>query len=82
MRTDVTWDSHLTLSVRRTSDGVGGGAISGGDSYLPLGTGTSTFFSGTGDRLNIQMQLRLDGVSASVPANSYATTITFTVVDL
>ncbi len=81
-RTDSTWDNRLTFSLKRTGDGLGGGSILGGTSYQPLGVTSSTFFTGTGDRAGIPLQLKFSGVSVLIPANSYATEITFTVVEL
>jgi len=81
-RTDNRWDSRLTLSVKRTGEGLGGGAILGGMSYQQIGNTSTTFFSGTGDRANITLQFQLGGVSVLLPANTYSTEITYTVVDL
>jgi hypothetical protein len=80
-RTDAAWDSRLTLSVRRTGDGTGQGALSGGTGYHEIGLMDSTFFSGAGDRLSVPLQLKLTGVSLQIPPGAYSTTVTYTVVD-
>jgi len=81
-RSDTTWHNDFVLSVRRTGDGTGGGAITGGSGYQAVGTADSAFFSGAGDRSNIPIQLQLSGVSLQVAPNTYSTTITYTVVDI
>jgi hypothetical protein len=80
-KTDTTWHSDLHLYLRRTSDGTGTGSISGGASYLEATDTYAEFFSGGGDRAAIHVQLKIMGVSVSVPANAYSTTIYYTVVD-
>jgi hypothetical protein len=80
-RSDTTWDDHLTLAVRRTGDGVGLEPPTGGLDYLPVGPMDTPFFSGDGPSLDVPLQLRLGGVSVTVPPNTYSTTLTFTVVD-
>ncbi len=81
-KTDTNWHGNLKLALQRTSNGSGGGSISGGDSlYIEL-TGTDQyFFEGSGDRTDVDIQFRLTGVSVLVPADSYSTTIYFTVID-
>ncbi|MCD6360567.1 MAG: hypothetical protein J7M38_06825 [Armatimonadetes bacterium] len=80
-RSDVHWPSRLSLSVRRTGDGSGPGDIQGGRTYQELTPTDSALFSGTGDRLDIPLQYRLDGISIDLPPGSYATTVVYTVVD-
>lgn len=81
-RTDTNWHGNFTLSVKRTGDGTGGGSISGGTAYQIIGTSDAEFFSGAGDRGGIPLQFRLQGMSIQVPpADTYSTTITYTVVD-
>jgi hypothetical protein len=80
-RMDTNWDSDLTLEVRRTGDGAGGGSISGGTTYQEIDTTDTAFFSGSGDRSDITLQLRLSGVSVHVPPDAYSTSVTYTVVD-
>ncbi len=80
-RADTTWHGDFTLSVQRTGSGTGGGPISGGTSYQAVGTSDASFFSGGGDKTDVPVQLKLDGMSVQVPINTYSTTVTFTVVD-
>ena len=81
-RSDSVWPSGLDLDVRRSSNGSGAGSISGGTSYLSIGSSPATFFSGSGDRTSIGLQLRLTGLSVSIGPDTYSTTVTYTVVDL
>jgi len=80
-KTDTTWHSDLHLHLKRTSDGTGPGTISGGSSYLEVTDTYAEFFGGANDRTGIYLQLKITGVSVSVPANTYSTTIYYTVVD-
>lgn len=80
-RTDSTWHGNFTLSVKRTTNGVGPGSVSGGLSYIAIQTTDSQFFSGAGNKNNINLQYQLTGMSVSVAPQTYSTTITYTVVD-
>jgi len=81
-RSDSTWHGNFVLYIQRTSDGSGGGSISGGLSYTAIGTTDSQFFSGAGDRSSVNLQYKLTGMSVSIPPNTYSTTVVFTVVDV
>ncbi|MBN1781905.1 hypothetical protein JW948_12310 [bacterium] len=77
-KNDVNWHANFYLERQRTSDGNGGGSISGGDSYDPI-TGTVTqFFQGNKNRNGIDIQYRLSATGA-VTADTYTTTIEFTI---
>jgi len=80
-KTDTTWHDDLHLYLKRTSDGIGSGSISGGGSYLEATDTYAELFSGRGDRTGIHLQLKIMGVSAGVPADAYSATISYTVVD-
>ena len=80
-RADTTWHNDFTLSVKRTGDGSGGGSVSGGSAYQAVGTTDSAFFSGSGDRSDVPIQLKLSGVSLQIPPDTYLTAITYRVVD-
>lgn len=81
-KTDSVWHGDLALEVRRTSDGTGSGSISGGLSYLEVTGLDTTFFQGDADRSAVDVQLRISGVSAALGVATFATTVTYTVVDL
>ncbi|TET45598.1 hypothetical protein E3J62_07380 [candidate division TA06 bacterium] len=80
-RIDFAWHSDLHQYIKRTSDGTGGGSISGGTSYQEVINTWQTFFSGSGDRSNIAVQLKLTGVSIQIPVNNYSAMIFFMVID-
>ena len=79
---DTVWDTDLHLDVRRTSDGTGLGSISGGTTYIEITGVDTTFFSGDDDRSDVDLQLRISGVSVSLGVSNFSTTITYTVVDV
>jgi len=79
---DTYWPSNFTLYIKRTSDGVGSGSISGGTSYQGITGGDQSFFSGSGTRSGITAQLKLSGMSLQIPPDTYTTTIYYTVVDI
>jgi hypothetical protein len=81
-RLDATWPSGVHLWVRRTGDGSGSGSISGGASYHEITTSDSEFFSGFGDRSDINLQFRITGMSLSVPPDAYSSSVSYTVVDI
>jgi hypothetical protein len=78
---DSKWHSNLHLWVKRTSDGSGTGSISGGSSYIEATDTDNAFFNGNGDRNNVNIQLKLTGVSIHVPPDTYTTTVYYTVSD-
>jgi len=75
---DVAWNPSLVLSARRTSAGTGG-SVSGGNSYQQVTDTYATFFTGSQDVTDINVQLQLTGVSVSIPRASYSTTVYYTV---
>ena len=80
-RSDSNWQGDYVLYARRTSDGTGTGSISGGLSYIEVTTADVEFFSGAGDRDNVDLQYRLTGMSVNASPNTYNTTIILTIVD-
>ena len=80
-KVDSVWHNSLHLHVKRTSDGAGSGSVSGGASYQEVTDIDQSFFSGNDDRSNINIQLKLDGVSIQVPPDNHTTTIYYTVID-
>jgi hypothetical protein len=76
------WPGDFALYVKRTSAGTGNGSISGELSYIEITSTDTQFFSGAGDRSNINIQYQLSGISISVSPDNYNTTIIFTVVDI
>ena len=80
-RVDTLWDANLHLYCRRTSDGIGDGPISGGETYQEItDVGQFLFTSGTFDRTGVEVQYQLTGVSVLVVPNTYITDIVYTVI--
>lgn len=80
-RSDGNWHGDYVLYVQRTSEGTGTGSISGGDAYIEVTTTDIEFFSGAGNRDNIELQYKLTGMSINASPNTYNTTIIFTIAD-
>jgi hypothetical protein len=80
-RTDVLWDPSLSLSMARTSAGLGSGTITGGLTFQIVGTVAQTLFQGTGNRSSIQVQMRLDGVSVTIGSRILTTQVVLTLLD-
>ncbi len=79
-RSSGTWHGSFRLSIRRSSDGSGSGSVQGGTTYMELGTLDTEIFTGGGERNGIALQLKLTGMSTSVPPDTYSSGIIFTVV--
>lgn len=86
VRHSGTLPAPLTLQVMRTGDGVksGFGGISGGTAYQNVTNSNIQFFTGWnflgGTYMNVPIQYNLTGVSVLIPAGSYATTVTYTII--
>jgi hypothetical protein len=80
-RTDILWHADLHVYIRRTSNGSGA-TLSGGTTYQEITTSDMSFFSGSGyDCANIAIRYQISGSYAAlgIPADTYQTTITYTV---
>jgi hypothetical protein len=77
-KSDTNWPAGVSAAVKRTSDGSGSGTISGGTAYLVVTATNQIFISGTGDRSDIQLQLKTEGLSVRNSPSSYSTTLTYT----
>jgi hypothetical protein len=78
-KTDNLWDSNLHLDVRRQTYTN----IIGGLSYVEVTSVDQDFFWSENRKrsLDIPIQFRLRGVSAGLNANTYSTTIYYTLID-
>ena len=68
------------LSVRRTGKGQGFGWIDEGLSFIPVGERPVILCSGTGDRMQIPLQVKFSGINPSIPSGELRSGILFTVV--
>ena len=85
-RQDTTWHPGLTLDVRRTTDGGGGGSVGPAGTlnvYQQILTTDAMLMEGDRNRNNIRIQLRVSGAfgGAGVPAGVYTTTVLYTISD-
>jgi hypothetical protein len=85
---DVTWNSNLTVWIRKTGDGTGIltpvlGTISpnGTTSFMQLAVSNQSIFSGFSNRFDVPIQYEIRGVSVLIPVSTYSCTIVFTVID-
>ncbi|MGR3812151.1 hypothetical protein [Jiulongibacter sp. NS-SX5] len=85
---DNNWSNQLILSARRTGNGSGGwfSGVSGGLNYIQLSstpqllyTCTTGYFSG--GYFDVPIQYRVQGLSLLVPAQSYSTTVRYTITN-
>jgi hypothetical protein len=74
-RTDSSLPSGVSLAMRRISSGSGTGTIVGGEGDLTVTDMDQEFFFGSGDRIDIALQLRLDGVSVRHGMGTFGTLI-------
>lgn len=83
MSTTSNWDSALKLFVQRTGNGTGLAILSGGTTYMQLTSSPQQFFSGAlnlgGNRDNIPIQYKIEGLSVTLPVKTYTATITYTI---
>lgn len=79
-RSSTTWHADLAVSVKRVSDGSGTGTITGGSAYLELSGSDVEIFTGSDDRSDISLQLKLTGLSKDVAPDTYISSIVFTVL--
>jgi len=78
-RVGGSWDANLRIYVRRTGDGTGTGTVSDGLNYIEATTTGNYFFQGSDLRSSIPVQYQLQGASLNVLANTYNTSVVFTV---
>lgn len=70
----------VKLWVRRSGSGHGAGWIRNGLGYIPVGESPVLLFSGTGDRMQVPLQLQIAGITPRTPGATIRTSLIFTVV--
>lgn len=80
-KTDSTWHNDFQLFVKRTTDGVGPGSVSGGTTYQEITNTNQQFITGSNELDKIFCQLKLQGVSISIAPAAYSTTVTYTATE-
>lgn len=78
-RSDISWPAGVAIAARRTSDGAGGGSIAGGAAYVAANGAPQIFFTGTGDRTGIQIQIRTEGLSVRTAPGTYTSGLIYSV---
>jgi hypothetical protein len=82
-KSDINWNPALILSVRRTGNGNSSGpAPNGGTTFIQLTNSNQEFFRGRKDNPDIPVEYRLSGISVTIPAQSYSTTVIYTLTIL
>jgi hypothetical protein len=79
---DLKWSNDFHFSIRMAFIGTGDGSITGGLVYQEITNDPLPFFSGSGNRVGINFQQKLEGVSATNLAGKYSITIMYTFVGL
>jgi hypothetical protein len=81
-RIDYSWNPALRIYIKRTSDGSGDGTIQNGLTYMEITEMDQYFFEGTGDRKQIDIQFKVEGLTIDIPPNDYTTEIYYTVIEV
>jgi hypothetical protein len=83
-----SWPAAVTVYVIRTGDGTCTGACGGAQingvlntpiGPLPTEPTTIAFFDGRRDRINVPIKLRIEGLTAAIPAGTYQIEVVYTV---
>jgi hypothetical protein len=74
---DVKWISTGTMP---NGSGGGKGALKGGDNYITLSENPHLFFSGKGERVDIDLLFNLRGLTVAQPMENLGYNIIFSVV--
>lgn len=83
-RRDVNWPAALTLAVKRTSLGTSCGGCPGVNAglspstYIPLTGVEQNFIFGTGEVSGVNIQMRIQGLSLTIDADTYSTEVVYT----
>ncbi len=80
LESNIPDTSKLHYFLRRTGDGLGPGYVSGGRSYLRLSDQEKKLFSGEGEINNVELQLKIDGISPTIPEFPFDIKLHFRVV--
>jgi hypothetical protein len=82
-KNDLEWNQALELFIRRTGAGKSdyNNKPQNGEYYQKIETNSTFLFTGQGWINDIPLQIKLNGLSVTLPAKSYATDIIFTIID-
>jgi hypothetical protein len=82
-KNDLEWNETLELFIRRTGDGKSeyNNKPQNGNYYQKIDSNSTFLFSGQGWINSIPLQIKITGLSVTLPVKSYATDIIFTLID-
>ena len=84
-KTDTNWNSNLSLWIHKSADNLGLlGSVSpaGNTSYFQLSASNQTFFTASLGILSpatFNAQYEIRGLSVTIPAQTYSTTVVYTI---
>ena len=82
-RTDINWDSSLSIYVKKTAEGTSnyGTTTTGGETFMEVTSSDQLFFQGAGWITDIPIQYKISGISVTIASDTYSTEITYTLLD-
>lgn len=82
-KNEIDWDSQLELWIKRAGDGKSEYNLrpQSGTDFQKLESYNSIFFDGNGWINAIPIQLKITGLSVTLPAKMYTSEIVFTLID-
>lgn len=85
-KSDLNWNNNLKLEAKRTGNGnrvgnPGNPNIHDGENYQDISNTSTYFFRGMKEIVYIPISLRLSGLSVAMGAETFETSIVFTVYD-
>ena len=79
---DRNMPEGIRVWVRRGGAGQGTGWIDGGLVFVPVGAREAALFTGTGDRMQIPLEVKIDGINPATPSGSLRGELLFKAVNL
>lgn len=82
-KNDLDWNSDLELWIKRAGNGTSEYDIKtqNGEYYQKIEANNTFFFDGRGWIDAIPIQIKISGLSVTIPAKTYSTAILFTLID-
>ena len=82
-KSDINWNPNIILWIRRTGDGnpISGATINGGTNYQQVVNSEVLFFNGYRETNSVPIQLKVSGISVTIPIDTYYTNLIFTITE-
>lgn len=85
-KSDLSWHPDLMLEAKRSGEGNrldkrGNPYVQDGENYQPVTNNPTYFFKGRGEFNNIPVNFRISGASLTMGAETFETSVIFTVYD-